>query len=312
MNVVVTGGGTIAPIDDVRRITNVSSGRFSAAIAEACLGRGATVWHVHAPAAQLPLSRKARFDLDAADPSPSSAGWSGSAAAGGRSATGCTSSRCRGGPSPTTPDPEGVLRTSAIDVSSWRWPSPTSSPRRPRQARLRRRGAGRPLPADAQGDPVGPRLVARGLPRRVQAAVRRRPSELIRRAEEAAGPTGRPDGGQRRADALRPAGTRSTWSARPPARDPPPRRRPGRPARRARLRLVRRPVPGRRRSPRTTPTLRRPEPFGVPLAHPTPGWCGRPAPHHKAPSQGCRTRDGEGCVPADQRKSFVQVDLRQE
>ena len=68
MNVVVTGGGTIAPIDDVRRITNVSSGRFSAAIAEACLGRGATVWHVHAPAAQLPLWREARFDLDAADP----------------------------------------------------------------------------------------------------------------------------------------------------------------------------------------------------------------------------------------------------
>ena len=37
MNVVVTGGGTIAPIDDVRLMTNVSSGRFAAAITEACL-----------------------------------------------------------------------------------------------------------------------------------------------------------------------------------------------------------------------------------------------------------------------------------
>ena len=36
MNVVVTGGGTIAPIDDVRLMTNVSSGRFAAAITEAC------------------------------------------------------------------------------------------------------------------------------------------------------------------------------------------------------------------------------------------------------------------------------------
>lgn len=68
MNVVVTGGGTIAPIDDVRFIANVSSGRFSAAISEACLGRGANVWHVHAPSAQLPLLREARFDLDARDP----------------------------------------------------------------------------------------------------------------------------------------------------------------------------------------------------------------------------------------------------
>ena len=33
MNVVVTGGGTIAPIDDVRNLANVSSGRFSAMIA---------------------------------------------------------------------------------------------------------------------------------------------------------------------------------------------------------------------------------------------------------------------------------------
>jgi phosphopantothenate-cysteine ligase len=63
MNVVVTGGGTVAPIDDVRQIANVSSGRFSAAISEACLKRGAAVWHVHTPQAQLPFIRSARFDL---------------------------------------------------------------------------------------------------------------------------------------------------------------------------------------------------------------------------------------------------------
>lgn len=68
MNVVVTGGGTVAPIDDVRHIANVSSGRFSAMITEACLARGANVWHIHAPGAQLPFQRLARFDLDTPDP----------------------------------------------------------------------------------------------------------------------------------------------------------------------------------------------------------------------------------------------------
>lgn len=65
MNVVVTGGGTIAPIDDVRQITNASSGRLSAEIAEACLARGADVWHIAAPGAMLPYTRHARIDLDA-------------------------------------------------------------------------------------------------------------------------------------------------------------------------------------------------------------------------------------------------------
>jgi len=67
MNVLVTGGGTSAPIDDVRTITNVSTGRFAASISESCLARGARVWHVHAPSAQLPLLRLARFDLESAD-----------------------------------------------------------------------------------------------------------------------------------------------------------------------------------------------------------------------------------------------------
>ena len=68
MNVVVTGGGTLAPIDDVRAIANVSSGRFAARITEACLERGAAVWHIHTMAAQVPLHRQARFDLEAPDP----------------------------------------------------------------------------------------------------------------------------------------------------------------------------------------------------------------------------------------------------
>lgn len=67
MKVVVTGGGTSAPIDAVRVITNVSTGRTAAAITEHCLDRGAEVWHIHAPSAQLPILRSAQFDLDAED-----------------------------------------------------------------------------------------------------------------------------------------------------------------------------------------------------------------------------------------------------
>jgi phosphopantothenate-cysteine ligase len=72
MNVVVTGGGTIAPIDDVRLMTNISSGRFAAAISEACLDRGATVWHIHAPSSLLPLLRFARLAIEADDPTTES------------------------------------------------------------------------------------------------------------------------------------------------------------------------------------------------------------------------------------------------
>ena len=66
MNIVVTGGGTIAPIDDVRVITNVSTGQFSSEISEACLAQGCSVWHVHAPSVLLPFHRLARLDLDVA------------------------------------------------------------------------------------------------------------------------------------------------------------------------------------------------------------------------------------------------------
>ncbi len=68
MNVLVTAGGTLAPIDDVRRIANVSTGRFGAAIAEAALHRGAHVWYLHTPSALRPFDQAARFDLDADDP----------------------------------------------------------------------------------------------------------------------------------------------------------------------------------------------------------------------------------------------------
>ncbi len=65
MNILVTGGGTIAPIDDVRQIANASSGRFSSKITEAALERGARVWHLHAPGALLPFDEATRFDPDA-------------------------------------------------------------------------------------------------------------------------------------------------------------------------------------------------------------------------------------------------------
>ncbi len=65
LNVVVTGGGTIAPIDDVRAITNVSSGRFSAEITEAFLRRGAGVQHLAPRSAVQPFEDRSRFDLDA-------------------------------------------------------------------------------------------------------------------------------------------------------------------------------------------------------------------------------------------------------
>ena len=63
LNVVVTGGGTIAPIDDVRHIANVSTGRFSAQITEAFLRRGAYVCHLFPQSAVLPFEDRAQFDL---------------------------------------------------------------------------------------------------------------------------------------------------------------------------------------------------------------------------------------------------------
>jgi phosphopantothenate-cysteine ligase len=67
INILVTGGGTLVPIDDVRQITNMSTGRFSTAISEAALRRGAHVWHVHGKGALTPFDSRARFHLDCPD-----------------------------------------------------------------------------------------------------------------------------------------------------------------------------------------------------------------------------------------------------
>ena len=53
--VVVTSGGTISPIDDVRHIGNFSSGEFPARIAESCLLSGAETIYLHAKGARLPF-----------------------------------------------------------------------------------------------------------------------------------------------------------------------------------------------------------------------------------------------------------------
>lgn len=67
LRVLVTGGGTVAPIDDVRVIANVSTGRFAAQISEALLEVGASVWHIGAPTAETPIVREASFDIEAVD-----------------------------------------------------------------------------------------------------------------------------------------------------------------------------------------------------------------------------------------------------
>ena len=52
--VLMTAGGTREPIDDVRHISNVASGRLPAAMAEHWLALGATVHYVHGPGAVIP------------------------------------------------------------------------------------------------------------------------------------------------------------------------------------------------------------------------------------------------------------------
>lgn len=68
MNIVVAGGGTVARIDDVRHLANISTGQTAAQITEAWLDRGDSVWHIHTPAAILPVHRLAALDLTAAEP----------------------------------------------------------------------------------------------------------------------------------------------------------------------------------------------------------------------------------------------------
>jgi phosphopantothenate-cysteine ligase len=68
MNLVVTAGGTLAPIDDVRAITNASTGRTGAMITEAALRKGCRVWHLASPLAERPFTRLATFDLATENP----------------------------------------------------------------------------------------------------------------------------------------------------------------------------------------------------------------------------------------------------
>ncbi len=68
MNVLVTAGGTIAPIDDVRAIANASTGRFGAMIAEAALRRGARASGTSTPPEPSGRSTAWRsFDLETPD-----------------------------------------------------------------------------------------------------------------------------------------------------------------------------------------------------------------------------------------------------
>lgn len=61
MRVLVTAGGTRAPLDEVRWFGNVSTGRFGAQLVEAALLAGAQVVHLHGPGAEQPFQR--RIDL---------------------------------------------------------------------------------------------------------------------------------------------------------------------------------------------------------------------------------------------------------
>lgn len=51
---VITAGATCEPLDDVRHITNLASGRLPASIADQLLQRGFTVHYIHGPGAVLP------------------------------------------------------------------------------------------------------------------------------------------------------------------------------------------------------------------------------------------------------------------
>ena len=176
MNVVVTGGGTIAPVDDVRLLTNVSSGRLAAAISEAFLDRGASVWHIHARSAQLPLRRRgpvrARCGRSLGRAGPADAPPPPMARPARSAAPGAAGNRAR---SPITRDARRPPSRPGRSTSpSWPWPSPTSSPSRtPGKLSSDVGIPGRALPAHSQGDPLGPRLGALGLPGRIQAALER-------------------------------------------------------------------------------------------------------------------------------------------
>src|SRR3989338_6975136 len=58
MNILITAGGTIVKIDDVRHIGNFSTGSFPAKIADASLVSGHGVIYLHAKNAKIPTPNK--------------------------------------------------------------------------------------------------------------------------------------------------------------------------------------------------------------------------------------------------------------
>ena len=64
--VLVTAGGTIEPIDDVRYITNKSSGKMGAALADACVRRGASVILLKSKNAVAPRMPMAIYEYETA------------------------------------------------------------------------------------------------------------------------------------------------------------------------------------------------------------------------------------------------------
>src|SRR3989344_6462842 len=62
LNIVITSGGTEVPIDDVRVISNVSSGTTGALITEEALQRGHNVHLLRSKAAKVPFDDKLRAD----------------------------------------------------------------------------------------------------------------------------------------------------------------------------------------------------------------------------------------------------------
>ena len=146
---VVTGGGTIAPIDDVRHIANTSTGRFSAEITETFFRRGAKVWHVHAPTAIVPQVSRDSSSLICRDIKPG---------------TVADYSRMLREVLVENPIDIAILAMAVSDYEPDRIAGKVPSDRDEWTLTLRR------VP---KGNPIREGLVARGLPGRIQAALRR-------------------------------------------------------------------------------------------------------------------------------------------
>lgn len=64
LRMLVTSGGTIVPLDEVRRIQNMSSGRFGALIAKAAVSHGCIVDFVYAHNSAAPFQYSVDFSQD--------------------------------------------------------------------------------------------------------------------------------------------------------------------------------------------------------------------------------------------------------